>query len=249
MLNIGNKKLKMSNVGTTPLDSIYLGSTLILKKIKYVQWYDPEFKRIILEKYNNGKEMTQDQLNKFRSQSKLSESDIILDHNLFENNQKLLSIKDLEKFVNFDVISPNMFAGCSKLGTTNLESTKDIDDHILEIPNNITDIGSGCKYIQGNSGNSNNSKYIIVCRATTPPLLTLGGPNYKYNNLSFDPNYNKAYPFISGAAHIYVPDESVDLYKNDNKYGIQEQYSDEITEHTGTVECYGKYELKERNIS
>lgn len=408
MLNIGNKKLKDANIGTTPLDSIYLGSTLIWKKIKYVQWYDPEFKRIILEKYNNGKEMTQDQLNKFRSQSKLSESDIILDHNLFENNQKLLSIKDLEKFVNFDVISPNMFAGCSKLGTTNLESTKDIDDHILEIPSNIKDIGewsfyqtnysgikfdsevslglqilessgyssgvfqelnnlsgildltkvnyiniyqefntlgsngnglqivyphnnnrpifagwfqncniksfapskdqlednkikfpegiteitplafgntrlddfsvyipnsvtkisglfspmyepdanyiklldigSGCKYIQGNSGNSNNSKYTIVCRATTPPLLTLGGPNYKYNNFAFDPNYNKAYPFIYGAAHIYVPDESVDLYKNDTKYGIQEQYSDEITEHTGTVECYGQYELKERNI-
>jgi len=29
-----------------------------MEKIKYVQWYDPEFKRIILEKYNNGKEMT-----------------------------------------------------------------------------------------------------------------------------------------------------------------------------------------------
>lgn len=57
MLNIGNKKLKDANIGTTPLDSIYLRSTLIWKKIKYVQWYDPEFKRIILEKYNNGKEM------------------------------------------------------------------------------------------------------------------------------------------------------------------------------------------------
>ena len=40
-----------------------------------------------------------------------------------------------------------------------------------------------------------------------------------------------------------------DLYKNDTKYGIQEEYSDEITEHTGTVECYSNYELKERNIS
>jgi hypothetical protein len=39
-----------------------------------------------------------------------------------------------------------MFAGCSKLGTTNLESTKDIDDHILEIPNNITDIGEWSFY-------------------------------------------------------------------------------------------------------
>jgi hypothetical protein len=57
MLNIGNKKIKRCNIGTTPLDSIYLGSTLIWKK-EYVQWYDPEFKRVILEKYNNGKEMT-----------------------------------------------------------------------------------------------------------------------------------------------------------------------------------------------
>lgn len=40
MLNIGNKKLKDANIGTTPLDSIYLGSTLIQKKIKYVQWYE-----------------------------------------------------------------------------------------------------------------------------------------------------------------------------------------------------------------
>lgn len=36
MLNIGNKKLKDANIGTTPLDSIYLGSTLIWRK-EYVQ--------------------------------------------------------------------------------------------------------------------------------------------------------------------------------------------------------------------
>lgn len=408
MLNIENKKLKDANIGTTPLDSIYLGSTLIWKK-EYVQWYDPEFKRIILETYNNGKEMTQDQLNKFRSMYKLSESDLILSDSLFQNNTKLLSIKDLEKFINCDYIPFRMFEGCDNLGSTNLESTKDIDDRILEIPSNITsigefnfnntkyigvkfnqemslggggidnsgmingvfhqmnnlsgildltkiinieiyqefnelgsngnglqiiypynanmpifagwfqncniksfapskeqlednkiklpegiteitplafgnnrlddfsiyipnsvtkisglcspigypdpndikllDIGSGCKYIQGNSGNSTNSNYTIVCRATTPPLLTLGGINYKGNTFSYNDDENKAYPFIYGAAHIYVPDESVDLYKNDNKYGIQEQYSDEITEHTGTVECYSRYELKERNIS
>ena len=407
MLNIGNKKLKDANIGTTPLDSIYLGSTLIWKK-EYVQWYDPEFKRVILEKYNNGKEMTQEQLNKFRSMYKLSESDMVLTDELFKDNKKLLSIKDLEKFVNCDYIPLRMFEGCDNLGSTNLESTKDIDDRILEIPSNITnigefnfnntkytgvkfnqevslegrgldssgmmwgifyqmdnlsgildltkvdnirtywefndlgsngsglqiiypynanmpifagwfyrcniksfapskeqlednkiklpegiteitplafgnnrldnfsvyipnsvtkisgllstignpdsnsikllDIGSGCKYIQGNSGNSSNRDYIIVCRATTPPLLTLGGANYKYNSFTYGDD-NKAYPFISGATHIYVPDESVDLYKNDTKYGIQEEYSDEITEHTGTVECYSNYELKERNIS
>lgn len=407
MLNIGNKKLKDANIGTTPLDSNYLGSTLIWRK-EYIQWYDPEFKRIILEKYNNGKEMTQDQLNKFRSMYKLSESDMVLTDDLFSNNKKLLSIKDLEKFVNCDYIPLRMFEGCDNLGSTNLESTKDIDDRILEIPSNITnigefnfnntkytgvkfnqevslegsgldssgqmqgifyqmnnlsgildltkvdnirtywefnnlgsngsglqiiypynanmpifagwfyhcniksfapskeqlednkiklpegiteitplafgnnrldnfsiyipnsvikisglccdignpdsnsikllDIGSGCKYIQGNSGNSINSNYTIVCRATTPPLLTLGGSNYKGSFFTYGDD-NKAYPFISGATHIYVPDESVDLYKNDTKYGIQEEYSDEITEHTGTVECYSQYELKERNIS
>ena len=352
--------------------------------------------------------MTQDQLNKFRSMYKLSESDMVLTDDLFSNNKKLLSIKDLEKFVNCDYIPLRMFEGCDNLGSTNLESTKDIDDRILEIPSNITnigefnfnntkytgvkfnqevslegsgldssgmmqgisyqmdnlsgildltkvdnirtywefndlgfngsglqiiypynanmpifagwfyrcniksfapskeqlednkiklpegiteitplafgnnrldnfsvyipnsvtkisgllstignpdsnsikllDIGSGCKYIQGNSGNSSNRDYIIVCRATTPPLLTLGGANYKYNSFTYGDD-NKAYPFISGATHIYVPDESVDLYKNDTKYGIQEEYSDEITEHTGTVECYSNYELKERNIS
>ena len=409
MLNIGNKKLKDANIGTTPLDSIYLGSTLIWRK-EYVQWYDPEFKRVILEKYNNGKEMTQDQLNKFRSMYKLSESDIILDYDLFSNNKKLLSIKDLEKFVNCYYISHRMFEGCDNLGSTNLESTKDIDDRILEIPSNITDInmnnfnntkytgikftseienlgdgsldnsgfydgvfshmdnlsgildltkvnyiniyqefntlgsngngleiiypynanrpifagwfkycniksfapskeqlesnkiklpqgiteitpgafsentlnnfsvyipnsvtkisglfsqwnnygntyiklldiGSGCKYIQGDSGISNNNNYIIICRATTPPLLTLGGPNYKGINYTFDSNMSKTFPFNCDVKQIYVPDESVDLYKNDTKYGIQEQYSDEITEHTGTVECYSNYELKERNIS
>lgn len=36
MLNIGNKKLKDANIGITPLDSIYLGSTLIWRKEKYV---------------------------------------------------------------------------------------------------------------------------------------------------------------------------------------------------------------------
>lgn len=407
MLNIGNKKLKDANIGTTPLDNIYLGSTLIWRK-EYVQWYDPEFKRVILEKYNNGKEMTQDQLNKFRSMYKLSESDLILTDELFKDNKKLLSIKDLEKFVNCDYIPIRMFEGCDNLGSTNLDSTKDIDDRILEIPSNINsigefnfnntkytgvkfnseiylggmgldnsshtpgifyqmnnlsgiidltkitsistywefnnlgsngngleiiypynanrpilagwfhqcniksfapskeqlednkiklpegiteitplafgnnqlynfsvyipnsvikisglfgtignpdsngikllDIGSGCKYIQGNSGNSSNRDYIIVCRSTTPPLLTLGGSNYKSNSFTYGDD-NKAYPFISGAKNIYVPDESVDLYKNDTKYGIQEEYSDKITEHTGTVECYSQYELKERNIS
>lgn len=117
------------------------------------KWYDPEFKRVILEKYNNGKEMTQDQLNKFRSMYKLSESDMVLTDDLFSNNKKLLSIKDLEKFVNCDYIPLRMFEGCDNLGSTNLESTKDIDDRILEIPSNITNIGEF---------NFNNTKYTGV---------------------------------------------------------------------------------------
>lgn len=410
MLNIGNKQLKDANIGTTPLGSIYLGSTLIWRKEKYVQWYDPEFKRIILEKYNNGKEMTQDQLNKFRSIIKLSESDTILDTQLFIANQKLLSIKDFEKFINCDMILSPMFNFCNQLGSTNLESTGNINDHILSIPstiklidestffnskyselkfnsivnlglnaftsasgtnlgvfynmpnlsgildltkvnyinsyhafsklgsngnglevicpNNINrpifagwfkecniksfapskeqlednkiklpegitkiaplafsnnllnnfsvyipnsiikisglfsnshnygstyikllDIGSGCKYIQGDSGISYNNNYTIICRATTPPLLTLGGSDYnQQNKWTFDPNLQKSFPFNCNVKNIYVPDESIDLYKNDTKYGIQEEYSDEITEHTGTIECWDGSEMKERNI-
>lgn len=263
MLNIGNKKLKDANIGTTPLDSIYLGSTLILRK-EYVQWYDPEFKRVILEKYNNGKEMTQDQLNKITS----------LDPNLFAYNKKLLSIKDLEKFINITILPKQLCIYCSNLGSTNLESTGSTDDHILEIPNNIQiidyelastakysgikfnsnikllDIGSGCKYIQGDSGISNNN-YTIICRAINPPLLTIGSNIYKDNIVGYSFALYKCYPFNCDVKHIYVPDESVDLYKNDTKYGIQLENSDEITEHTGTVECfdYDFTGIKERNIS
>lgn len=397
MLNIGNKKLKDANIGTTPLDNIYLGSTLICRK-EYVQWYDPEFKRVILEKYNNGKEMTQDQLNKITS----------LDPNLFAYNKKLLSIKDLEKFINITILPKQLCMYCSNLGSTNLESTGSTDDHILEIPNNIQiidyelastakysgikfnsniilgksdfmsasilslsnlsgildlnnvirinsysefmglgsngtglqviypyntnipifqgwfqkcniksfapskeqledtkiklpegiteitplafsnsrlnnfsvyipnsvikisglfarknstntintnikllDIGSGCKYIQGDSGISNNNNYTIICRAINPPLLTIGSNIYKDNIVGYSFALYKCYPFNCDVKHIYVPDESVDLYKNDTKYGIQLENSDEITEHTGTVECfdYDFTGIKERNIS
>lgn len=394
MLNIGNKKLKDANIGTTPLDSIYLGSTLIWKK-EYVQWYDPEFKRVILEKYNNGKEMTQDQLNKITS----------LDPNLFAYNKKLLSIKDLEKFINITILPKQLCIYCSNLGSVNLESTGSTDDHILEIPNNIQiidyelastakysgikfnsniilgkseqveasiialsnlsgildlsnvikinsykefrelgsngiglqiiypyntnipifqgwfqkcniksfapskeqlednkiklpegiteitplafgnnrlnnfsvyipnsvtkisglfakesffdikinikllDIGSGCKYIQGDSGLSINNNYTIVCRAINPPLLTIGSNIYKNDTVGYIYALEKYFPFNCNVKHIYVPDESVDLYKNDTKYGIQESNSDIIIEHTGTVECWDGSETKERNIS
>lgn len=394
MLNIGNKKLKDANIGTTPLDSIYLGSTLIWKK-EYVQWYDPEFKRVILEKYNNGKEMTQDQLNKITS----------LDPNLFAYNKKLLSIKDLEKFINITILPKQLCMYCSNLGSVNLESTGSTDDHILEIPNNIQiidyelastakysgikfnsniilgkseqidasiislsnlsgildlsnvikinsykefnqlgsngtglqviypyntnipifqgwfqkcniksfapskeqlednkiklpegiteitplafgnnrlnnfsvyipnsvtkisglfarqslfdskvnikllDIGSGCKYIQGDSGLSNNNNYTIICRAINPPLLTIGSNIYKNNTVGYIHALEKYFPFNCNVKHIYVPDESVDLYKNDTKYGIQESNSDIIIEHIGTVECWDGSETKERNIS
>lgn len=393
MLNIGNKKLKDANIGTTPLDIIYLGSTLIQKK-EYVQWYDPEFKRVILEKYNNGKEMTQDQLNKITS----------LDPNLFAYNKKLLSIKDLEKFINITILPKQLCMYCSNLGSTNLESTGSTDDHILEIPNNIQiidyelastakysgikfnsniilgkseqidasiislsnlsgildlsnvikinsykefnelgsngtglqviypyntnipifqgwfqkcniksfapskeqlednkiklpegiteitplafgnnrlnnfsvyipnsvtkiselfarqspfdskvnikllDIGSGCKYIQGDSGLSNNNNYTIICRAINPPLLTIGSNIYKNNTVGYIYALEKYFPFNCNVKHIYVPDESVDLYKNDTKYGIQESNSDIIIEHIGTVECWDGSETKERNI-
>lgn len=293
MLNIGNKKLKDDNIGTTPLDSIYLGSTLIWRK-EYVQWYDPEFKRVILEKYNNGKEMTQDQLNKITS----------LDPNLFAYNKKLLSIKDLEKFINITILPKQLcmipifqgwFQKCNiksfapskeQLEDTKIKlpegiteitplafSNSRLNNFSVYIPNSVIkisglfarknstntintnikllDIGSGCKYIQGDSGISNNNNYTIICRAINPPLLTIGSNIYKDNIVGYSFALYKCYPFNCDVKHIYVPDESVDLYKNDNKYGIQEQYSDEITEHTGTVECfdYDFTGIKERNIS
>lgn len=123
MLNIGNKKLKMSNVGTTPLDSIYLGSTLICKQ-KYLQWYDPEL----------------------------------------------------------EIINPNL---------------------------------------------TENEKLM--------------------------------YPFKNGIKHLYVPDESVNLYKNDNQYtNSYTVYTEEnpivkykkinVKKALGNVRCWDGIEIKERNI-
>ena len=77
----------------------------------------------------------------------------------------------------------------------------------------------------------------------------MGGSDYGNNRLTFNSNLYKSFPFNCDVKHIYVPDESVDLYKNDTKYGIQEEGSDEITEITGTVECWDGSVMKERNIS
>jgi len=44
---------------------------------------------------------------------KRSESDTILDTQLFIANQKLLSIKDFEKFINCDMILSPMFNFCN----------------------------------------------------------------------------------------------------------------------------------------
>lgn len=140
MLNIGNKKLKDANIGTTPLDSIYLVSTLIWRK-EYVQWYDPEFKRVILEKYNNGKQFrTKDELN-------LVVFSKMFDNNnpqliSFENNTKIKTIKDLEKFLLFPGIN-NLFKNCSSLGTEYIESTGETNYTELNIPKSVNTFNSG----------------------------------------------------------------------------------------------------------
>jgi len=102
---------------------------------------------------------------------KLSESDLILTDELFKDNKKLLSIKDLEKFVNCDCIPIRMFEGCDNLGSTNLESTKDIDDRILEIPSNINSIGEF---------NFNNTKYTGVKFNSEIYLGSMGLDNSSY---------------------------------------------------------------------
>lgn len=143
MLNIGNKKLKMSNVGTTPLDSIYLGSTLIWKQ-KYLQWYDPEFKR-------------------------------------------------------------------------------------------------------------------VICRAKVPPTMELNDPELEIINPNLTENEKLMYPFKNGIKHLYVPDESVNLYKNDNQYtNSYTVYTEEnpivkykkinVKKALGNVRCWDGIEIKERNI-
>lgn len=225
MLNIGNKKLKDANIGTTPLDSIYLGSTLIRRK-EYVQWYDPEFKRVILEKYNNGKEM------KFNSNIILGKSDFM--------SASILSLSNLSGILDLNnVIRINSYSEFMELGS-NGTGLQVIYPYNTNIP-----------IFQGDSGISNNNNYTIICRAINPPLLTIGSNIYKDNIVGYSFALYKCYPFNCDVKHIYVPDESVDLYKNDTKYGIQLENSDEITEHTGTVECfdYDFTGIKERNIS
>ena len=423
MLNIGNKKLKDANIGTTPLDNIYLGSTLIWKK-EYLQWYDSEFKRVILEKYNNGKEFrTIDELN-------LVVFSKMFDNNnpqliSFENNTKIKTIKDLEKFLLFPGIN-NLFKNCSSLGTEYIESTGETNYTELNIPksvntfnsgsfigtnytnikfpvNNIIlgkspndktigynfdlnsqvfgnmsklqgilnipkgvdiqnlqefynignygqgiqvvldtdsglgttkynifggwfqnskilslaktqeeleigkikipsyyttiapgalynisgsdsykvytnkvqkisglfggqkeysntncsllDIGESCSYIYGDSGNSINSEYTVICRAKVPPTMGLNDPELEIINPNLTENEKLMYPFKNGIKHLYVPDESVDLYKNDikytNSYTTYMEYNKQKinrTQSSGNVRCWDGIEIKERNI-
>lgn len=131
----------MSNVGTTPLDSIYLGSTLIWKQ-KYLQWYDPEFKRVILETYNNGKEFrTKDELNSVIL-FKIFTDENNMQPISFENNTKIKTIKDLEKFTIFPG-GNNVFKNCSSLGTEYVEATGETNYTELNIPESVHSFKSG----------------------------------------------------------------------------------------------------------
>lgn len=428
MLNIGNKKLKMSNVGTTPLDSIYLGSTLIWKQ-KYLQWYDPEFKRVILETYNNGKEFrTKDELN-LVIMYKLFTDEANMQQISFEDNKKIKTIKDLEKFTIFPS-GNNLFKNCSSLGTEYIEATGETNYTELNIPESIhsfksgsfintnytnikfpddgvtlgdslnnevgyrfdpnsqvfgnmpklqgilnisnkvdiqnlqefynignsgqgiqvvldtyssfggsfryttfggwfqnskilslartqnelevgkikipdyyntiapgalynisgsdsykvytnkvqkisglfggqkeysntncslLDIGESCSYIYGDSGNSINSEYTVICRAKVSPTMGLNDPELEIINPNLTENEKLMYPFKNGIKHLYVPDESVNLYKNDNQY--TNSYTVYIEENLivkykkinvknalGNVRCWDGVETKERNI-
>lgn len=226
MLNIGNKKLKEANIGTTPLDSIYLGSTLIWKQ-KYLQWYDPEFKRVILETYNNGKEFrTKDELNSLILSKIFGNSS--MQPISFENNTKI----------------KGLFGGQKEYSNINCS---------------LLDIGESCEYIYGDSGNSINSEYTVICRAKVPPIMGLNDPELEIINPDITENEKLMYPFKNGIKHLYVPDESINLYKNDIKYTNSYTVSTEenpivkykkinVKENSGNVRCWDGVEVKERNI-
>lgn len=102
--------------------------------IQRVEWYDEEFKRIALNAFNNGEEMTFDDLNAITQErwfnvvnggtGEQSTSSI------FKNNANIHSIKDVEKFTQVNTLGNYTFAGCTGV----------VGD--LEIPSNISYVKS-----------------------------------------------------------------------------------------------------------
>lgn len=119
----------------------------------------------------------------------------------------------------------------------------------------LLDIGKSCTYIYGDSGNSINSEYTVICRAKVPPILGINDPKLEAINSNLTENEKLMYPFKNGIKHLYVPDESVDLYKNDikytNSYTTYMEYNKQKinrTQSSGNVRCWDGIEIKERNI-
>lgn len=101
------------------------------------------------------------------------------------------------------------FAGCSKLTELNIpDSVQYIGDYAFERCSNLVTvtIGTGITQIRRNAFINNPSLTSVTIKATTPPQITVS---------NVDP------PFIvdDNAYPIYVPAESVQAYKNDDKWG------------------------------
>lgn len=117
----------------------------------------------------------------------------------------------------------------------------------------LLDIDVNCKYITGGTQADNyySGGVTIVCRAVTPPIMGLGG-------IGWGGNYELQYPFIrNNIKAIYVPDESVNLYKEDTKYatssmggGINSAGTPEssISVGEGEVSCFDGSTLAARII-
>lgn len=89
--------------------------------------------------------------------------------------------------------------------------------------------------------------------------MGLNDPELEIINPNLTENEKLMYPFKNGIKHLYVPDESVNLYKNDNKYtNSYTVYTEEnpivkykkinVKKALGNVRCWDGIEIKERNI-
>lgn len=130
---------------------------------------------------------------------------------------------------NSTYFSTNIFSCCKKLDLSESKITH-IDAYKfsgsnnkfeeITIGNNVTYIGTAafesCPYLKkvdigtgitsiGFYAFVNNPVEVLICRATTPPILANGHNNYRLG--LYDTNLSKA------GAGIYVPDESVEAYK------------------------------------
>lgn len=108
-----------------------------------VRWVDPEFKRVALETFNNGEEMTQEQL------SAITDNDFYSQFSL-RNNTEVKSMLDLYKFTSVRRIPPYCFENCTSLGL--LDSSKFVSNNPVTLIRPIRGIGtrafSGCNNVK-----------------------------------------------------------------------------------------------------